>query len=145
MCSGCLQLWPTSLWASRCSNTLLPSGTLPSLLYIGLVWMCECAIMCIYHNTISCACWKLNICCYFCVVRKPGAFAQIFFRVVLIDVVQFGIIFLILLYAFSGALYLALRGEGLSPSEQAAVRTDSNSSAVPGTPTSLDISPLETS
>ena len=70
---------------------------------------------------------------------------QTLIEVIFIDVVQFSIIFLILLYAFSGALYLALRGEGLSPTEQEAVRTDSNSSTVPGTPTSLDISPLETS
>ena len=70
---------------------------------------------------------------------------RILFRVVVIDVVQFSILFVILLYAFSGALYLALRGERLSPTEQAIVQTDGNSSTVPGTPSSLDISPLETS
>ena len=70
---------------------------------------------------------------------------RILFRIVLIDVIRFSIIFIILLYAFSGALYLALRGEGLTPAEQEAAKADSNSSTVPGTPTSLDISPLETS
>ena len=56
MCSGCLQLWPTSLWASRCSNTSLPSGTLPSLLYTGLVWMCECMQSCVYITIPLIAC-----------------------------------------------------------------------------------------
>ena len=88
---------------------------------------------------------KLSICLYFCIVRATGAFVRILFRVILIDVVQFSILFVILLYAFSGALYLALRGERLTPTEQETVRADINSSAVPGTPTSLDISPLETS
>ena len=90
-------------------------------------------------------CLKLSICLYFCVVRTTGAFARILFRVIWNDVVRFSILFVILLYAFSGALYLALRGERLSPAEQETVKADINSSAVPGTPTSLDISPLETS
>ena len=107
--------------------------------------MCGCVIMCITIPLCICMLLKIGYLFYFCVIRTTGAFVRILFRVVLIDVVQFGIIFLILLYAFSGALYLALRGEGLSPTEQAAVRMDSNSSTVPGTPTSLDISPLETS
>ena len=56
MRSGCLQLWPTSLWASRCSNTSLPSGALPCTvqMYVaGPVWA---YVKCRLLRVLQCQC-----------------------------------------------------------------------------------------
>lgn len=46
--------------------------------------------------------------------RSTGAYVQILFRVLLRDMIQFGTIFLVFLFSFSGSFYLALRGEVIS-------------------------------
>jgi ankyrin repeat protein len=80
---------------------------------------------------------------YLSAIRATGAYVKILFRIIVIDIVQFGIIFLVIWYAFSGAIYLALRGEELSPAAQEELMVQNTT--IPGFPSSLDISPLETS
>ena len=93
--------------------------------------------------------WRLNHVIYSVVVfscRSTGAYVQILFQVLLQDMVQFGSIFLVFLVSFSGAFYLALRGEVRSqgtPLESG----DGNVSAQNTTSdffTSLDIYSFET-
>ena len=43
--------------------------------------------------------------------RSTGAYMQILFQILIQDMIQFGTIFSVFLFSFSGAFYLALRGE----------------------------------
>ena len=43
--------------------------------------------------------------------RSTGAYIQILFQIIIRDMIQFGTIFSVFLFSFSGAFYLALRGE----------------------------------
>ena len=43
--------------------------------------------------------------------RSTGAYTQILFQIIVQDIIQFGSIFSVFLFSFSGAFYLALRGE----------------------------------
>ena len=45
------------------------------------------------------------------VCRSTGAYIQILFQILIRDMIQFGTIFSVFLFSFSGAFYLALRGE----------------------------------
>ena len=45
------------------------------------------------------------------VCRSTGAYIQILFQILIRDMIQFGTIFSVILFSFSGAIYLALRGE----------------------------------
>ncbi|KAK3098318.1 hypothetical protein FSP39_018374 [Pinctada imbricata] len=56
--------------------------------------------------------WTLRIFKYAAVFRQTGAYAQILWRILAHDFIQFTIVFMVILLAFSGALFLALRGEG---------------------------------
>ena len=55
--------------------------------------------------------------------RSTGAYIQILFQVIIRDMIQFGTIFFVFLISFSGAFYLALRGE---------VRTQGEGSCIDG-------------
>jgi hypothetical protein len=43
--------------------------------------------------------------------RQTGAYAQILSRILAHDFLQFGVVFLVILLAFSGSFYLSLRGD----------------------------------
>ena len=86
--------------------------------------------------------------------RSTGAYIQILFQILIRDMIQFGTIFAVFLFSFSGAFYLALRGEVYSPEESVCtVDTEcnytlaENGSSVQASAlnTSLNIFPFETS
>ncbi|XP_056016069.1 uncharacterized protein LOC125675377 isoform X4 [Ostrea edulis] len=56
--------------------------------------------------------WTLRIFKYAAVFRQTGAYAQILWRILIHDFIQFTTFFLFILLAFSGCLLLSLRGEG---------------------------------
>ena len=83
--------------------------------------------------------------------RSTGAYVQILFQVLLRDMIQFGTIFAVFLFSFSGAFYLALRGEVKSiPIDNNTVNTtlnnDTNVTSFDETnfTTNLDLYPFET-
>ncbi|XP_076077980.1 uncharacterized protein LOC143048275 isoform X3 [Mytilus galloprovincialis] len=55
--------------------------------------------------------WVLRIFKYAAVLRQTGAYAQILWRVLRHDFIQFTFVFLVMLLAFSGAFMLSLKGE----------------------------------
>ncbi|OWF47125.1 Transient receptor potential cation channel subfamily A member 1-like [Mizuhopecten yessoensis] len=55
--------------------------------------------------------WTLRIFKYAAVFRQTGAYAQILWRILVHDFLQFTIVFTVMLLAFSGSFILALRGE----------------------------------
>ncbi|XP_052817641.1 uncharacterized protein LOC128243754 [Mya arenaria] len=55
--------------------------------------------------------WTLRIFKFAAVFRQSGAYAQILFRILAYDFMQFGLVFLVILLAFSVSFYLALRGD----------------------------------
>ncbi|XP_078322395.1 uncharacterized protein LOC111103871 isoform X2 [Crassostrea virginica] len=55
--------------------------------------------------------WTVRIFKYAAVLRKTGAYAQILWRILRHDIVQFTTFFAFILLAFSGCLLLSLRGE----------------------------------
>ncbi|NP_001191574.1 vanilloid receptor [Aplysia californica] len=55
--------------------------------------------------------WTLRIFKYAAVFRQTGAYAQILWRIISHDFLQFTVVFLVILLAFSGSFVLALRGE----------------------------------
>ena len=84
--------------------------------------------------------------------RSTGAYIQILFQILIRDMIQFGTIFAVFLFSFSGAFYLALRGEVYPPAESDCVGdcnntlAENNSSVqVPALNTSLNNFPFETS
>ena len=51
--------------------------------------------------------------------RQTGAYAQILWQIIAHDMLQFTAVFLVILVAFTGAFFLALRGDdGLSVHEE---------------------------
>ena len=77
--------------------------------------------------------------------RSTGAYVQILFKILLQDMVQFGSIFLVFLVSFSGAFYLALRGEVRSENPlENGEGSVSVENATSGFFTSLDIYSFET-
>ena len=70
---------------------------------------------------------------------------EILFRIILKDMVMFGAIFLVFLFSFSGAFYLALRGEVRSEDASVGNTTVDNNTVAAVLRTSLDINPFETS
>ncbi len=90
---------------------------------------------------------------YIYVCRSTGAYIQILFQILIRDMLQFGTIFSVFLFSFSGAFYLALRGEvngqeGTSSCVDCNFTTMENvSMAASEGPvnTSLNIYPFETS
>lgn len=83
--------------------------------------------------------------------RSTGAYVQILFQVLLRDMIQFGTIFLVFLFSFSGSFYLALRGEELSRSfgvcenaTQCDVNTTNETDVVVFVNSSLNLFPFET-
>ena len=84
--------------------------------------------------------------------RSTGAYIQILFQILIRDMIQFGTIFAVFLFSFSGAFYLALRGE-VYPSVESDCVGDCNytlaknnsSVQVPALNTSLNNFPFETS
>nr|XP_022293141.1 uncharacterized protein LOC111103870 [Crassostrea virginica] len=56
--------------------------------------------------------WSVRIFKYAAVFRQTGAYAQILWRILIHDIVQFTTFFAFILLAFSGCLLLSLRGEG---------------------------------
>jgi len=52
--------------------------------------------------------WSGNFCLYF---RQTGAYAQILWRILAHDFLQFIVVFLVILLAFSGSFILSLKGE----------------------------------
>nr|XP_022293145.1 uncharacterized protein LOC111103871 isoform X2 [Crassostrea virginica] len=56
--------------------------------------------------------WTVWIFKYAAVFRQTGAYAQILWRILIHDIVQFTALFAFILLAFSGCLLLSLRGEG---------------------------------
>ncbi|XP_067674402.1 transient receptor potential cation channel subfamily V member 1-like isoform X2 [Haliotis asinina] len=55
--------------------------------------------------------WTLRLFKYAAVFRQTGAYAQILWRIVAHDFLQFTIVFAVILLAFSGSFVMALRGE----------------------------------
>ncbi|XP_052817518.1 uncharacterized protein LOC128243667 isoform X2 [Mya arenaria] len=55
--------------------------------------------------------WTLRIFKFAAVFRQSGAYAQILSRILAYDFMQFGLVFLVILLAFSVSFYLALRGD----------------------------------
>ncbi|XP_060067778.1 uncharacterized protein LOC132547979 [Ylistrum balloti] len=56
--------------------------------------------------------WTLRIFKYAAVFRQTGAYAQILWRILAHDFIQFTIVFTVILLAFSGSFLLSLRGDG---------------------------------
>ena len=85
--------------------------------------------------------------------RSTGAYIQILFQILIRDIIQFGTIFSVFLFSFSGAFYLALRGEvrdqeGTSSCVDCNLTTVENGSMAASETTvntSLNIYPFETS
>ena len=88
---------------------------------------------------------------FFC--RSTGAYIQILLQILVRDMIQFGTIFAVFLFSFSGALYLALRGEvRFQEGSNCTANMDCNfttsenrSSIVPVLNTSIGLYPYETS
>ena len=81
--------------------------------------------------------------------RSTGAYVQILFQVILRDMIQFGTIFMVFLLSFSGAFYLALRGEVRSASEitcgnSTNLECQNNDTETDVLVTSLNLNPPET-
>ncbi|CAG5123685.1 unnamed protein product, partial [Candidula unifasciata] len=55
--------------------------------------------------------WTLRVFKFAAVFRQTGAYAQILWRIISHDFIQFTILFLVILLSFSGSFVLALRGE----------------------------------
>lgn len=55
--------------------------------------------------------WTIRIFKFAAVFRQTGAYAQISSRILAHDFLQFGVVFLVILLAFSGSFYLSLRGD----------------------------------
>ena len=49
--------------------------------------------------------------CSFTAFRSTGAYVQILYKIFVDDMIPFGAIFSVFLFAFTGAFYFALRGE----------------------------------
>lgn len=96
---------------------------------------------------------KCNVNFSLYVHRSTGAYIQILFQILIRDMIQFGTIFSVFLFSFSGAFYLALRGEvrgqeGTSSCVDCNFTTDGNESMAASEAavnTSLNIYPFETS
>ncbi|CAH1794985.1 unnamed protein product [Owenia fusiformis] len=65
-----------------------------------------------YIYSLGYVIWTVRIFKYAAVFRQSGAFAQILWVIITQDIVQFMILFGIILLAFSGSFQLGLRGEG---------------------------------
>ena len=52
-----------------------------------------------------------NNVCFFTFYRSTGVYVQILPKIVLRDIIPFAALFSLFLFAFTGALYLSLRGE----------------------------------
>ncbi|XP_053376853.1 uncharacterized protein LOC123529781 [Mercenaria mercenaria] len=56
--------------------------------------------------------WTIRIFKFAAVFRQTGAYTQILARIIAHDFIQFGVVFLVILLAFSGSFFLSLRGDG---------------------------------
>ena len=85
--------------------------------------------------------------------RSTGAYIQILLQILIRDMIQFGTIFAVFLFSFSGAFYLALRGEvRFQEGSSCTANVDCNftnsengSGIVPVLNTSINLYPYETS
>lgn len=85
--------------------------------------------------------------------RSTGAYIQILLQILIRDIIQFGTIFAVFLFSFSGAFYLALRGEvRFQEGNNCTANVDCNlttsenrSGIVPVLNTSINLYPYETS
>ncbi|XP_053377740.1 uncharacterized protein LOC123529761 isoform X2 [Mercenaria mercenaria] len=55
--------------------------------------------------------WTIRIFKFAAVFRQTGAYTQILTRIIAHDFIQFGVVFLVILLAFSGSFFLSLRGD----------------------------------
>ncbi|XP_053377734.1 uncharacterized protein LOC123529780 isoform X2 [Mercenaria mercenaria] len=55
--------------------------------------------------------WTIRIFKFAAVFRQIGAYTQILARIIAHDFIQFGVVFLVILLAFSGSFFLSLRGD----------------------------------
>lgn len=55
--------------------------------------------------------WTIRVFKFAAVFRQTGAYAQILSRILAHDFMQFGVVFLVILLAFSGSFFLSLRGD----------------------------------
>ncbi|XP_045166668.1 uncharacterized protein LOC123530043 [Mercenaria mercenaria] len=55
--------------------------------------------------------WTIRILKFAAVFRQTGTYTQILARIITHDFIQFGVVFLVILLAFSGSFFLSLRGD----------------------------------